>query len=137
MYASGRCPVIDISATATDDGYCFAVRDNGIGIDEHNLEVIFSLFHRLHPPQQYEGNGLGLTICRKIVGQHQGRIWVESDGPVADRPFSLRFPAGRKLMFFKSCFTFNLKIPLNSGSAENSFVLYGDPCRKRFFVMSC
>lgn len=87
-----RCPVIDISATATDDGYCFAVRDNGIGIDEHNLEVIFSLFHRLHPPQQYEGNGLGLTICRKIVGQHQGRIWVESDGPGCGSAFFFTLP---------------------------------------------
>jgi len=54
----------------------FQVRDNGIGIPQQHLERIFNPFHQLSPEK--EGVGMGLTLVRKIVEHHGGRIWVES-----------------------------------------------------------
>jgi light-regulated signal transduction histidine kinase (bacteriophytochrome) len=59
--------------------HTFYVRDNGIGIPERHLDTVFRIFKRLHGRDEFGGGtGAGLTIVRKIVERHHGRVWIES-----------------------------------------------------------
>lgn len=78
-YRREQTPQIHISAEKSDYGCVFSVKDNGIGIDPQHLEGIFTIFNRLHPKEEYEGTGIGLAIAQRIVHQHGGEIWAESE----------------------------------------------------------
>jgi PAS domain S-box-containing protein len=70
-------PRIHVSAERKGDEWLLAVADNGIGIDPNHAERIFAVFKRLHGRDAYPGSGIGLSICKRIVERHHGRIWVE------------------------------------------------------------
>jgi signal transduction histidine kinase len=76
----GTKPVVKISAEREGRYWHVRVEDNGIGIASDQLENIFAVFRRLHSAEEYEGTGIGLAICRKIVQHHRGEIWAESNG---------------------------------------------------------
>lgn len=79
LYRGSEAPTIRISSEKTDDWFTISVRDNGAGIDPRYNEDVFKPLKRLHG-KDYPGVGLGLTISRRIVEAHGGRMWVESDG---------------------------------------------------------
>ena len=85
-------PLVYISAARNATEWTLSVRDNGIGFEPQYAERIFAVFQRLHSRDEFQGNGIGLAICRKIVERHQGRIWAESQ-PGSGATFYFTVPA--------------------------------------------
>jgi light-regulated signal transduction histidine kinase (bacteriophytochrome) len=91
-YRGDAPPRVHVGVQRRDQEWVVSVRDNGIGIDPKYFERIFLLFQRLHGREHYEGTGIGLTIARKIIERHGGRIWVESQ-PGHGACFTFTLPA--------------------------------------------
>jgi PAS domain S-box-containing protein len=93
-YQNTGVPRIHVSAHRNgQDKWMFAVKDNGLGIDSQYFEKIFGMFQRLHKRGEFEGTGIGLAICKKIVERHGGRISVESQ-PGQGSTFSFALAGG-------------------------------------------
>jgi light-regulated signal transduction histidine kinase (bacteriophytochrome) len=85
-------PVVKVAASKVEGSWWFAVSDNGIGMEPSKAEEIFEPFHRLHGEGAYPGTGIGLAVCERIVEQHGGRIWAESE-PGKGSTFRFTLPA--------------------------------------------
>lgn len=71
-------PKIEIGCRTYKNFHQFYFKDNGIGIPKKKQEKVFGIFKRLHPTEVYEGTGIGLALCKKVVERHNGKIWIES-----------------------------------------------------------
>jgi PAS domain S-box-containing protein len=95
FHKEGEKPVIEIWSAATDEGLQIIIEDNGIGFEEQHVERIFAPFQRLHgKSSQYEGTGMGLAICKKIVERHGGSITAKST-PGEGACFIVFLPMGK------------------------------------------
>jgi signal transduction histidine kinase len=90
-FTDAHAPRVRVDARREDGMAVVSVTDNGIGIAPEDADLIFRPFHRLHGSERYEGTGIGLAVCQKIVAQHGGRIWVEGR-PGEGATFSFTVP---------------------------------------------
>jgi light-regulated signal transduction histidine kinase (bacteriophytochrome) len=90
-FSGDQRPIIHLTFEEREGTQVFGVKDNGIGIEPNYAREVFKPFRRLHGRAEYEGSGVGLAICRKIVGRHGGKIWVESE-PGKGAHFRFTFP---------------------------------------------
>jgi PAS domain S-box-containing protein len=77
-YQGEKTPVIEISAEKKNSLWQFTIKDNGIGIEQWFSERIFIVFQKLHDHRKYPGSGIGLALCKRVIGKHSGKIWFES-----------------------------------------------------------
>ncbi|MEL6654574.1 MAG: ATP-binding protein [Bacteroidota bacterium] len=77
FHRPGVPPYVEITVSAMNSYYLFRISDNGIGIPAEFKDSIFTLFQRLHGRGEYEGTGIGLSLCKKVVKSHLGEIWLD------------------------------------------------------------
>jgi light-regulated signal transduction histidine kinase (bacteriophytochrome) len=94
-FSGDQPPIIQLTFEESDGDLVFGVKDNGIGIEPKYAQQIFQPFRRLHGRAKYEGTGIGLAICRKVVERHGGKIWVESE-PGKGAHFRFTIPHSRR-----------------------------------------
>jgi light-regulated signal transduction histidine kinase (bacteriophytochrome) len=87
-------PRVTIDAERDGRFWRFTFTDGGIGVEDEYAERIFVIFQRLHSRDAYEGTGIGLAMCRKIIEYHGGRIWLEPAAPDRGARFTFTLPAG-------------------------------------------
>ncbi|QCS44266.1 PAS domain S-box protein [Natrinema versiforme] len=90
-YSGDEPPRVRVSAERSGRNWEISVRDEGIGIDPDDQDRVFRVFQRLHSREEYDGTGIGLALCRRIVERHGGRIWVDSE-PGEGSTFSFTIP---------------------------------------------
>ncbi len=78
-FHSEKSLTINITVEEKRDKWLFSIEDNGIGISPEFQERIFVIFQRLQSQENYDGTGIGLALCQKIILRHGGKIWVKSD----------------------------------------------------------
>ena len=88
----GQQPRIEVGSSVEDDRWRVTVRDHGIGIDPSQSGRLFQFFSRLQSRAKFDGTGMGLALCRRIVEHHGGRIWVESEGEGCGSTFAFEMP---------------------------------------------
>ena len=91
-YRGKEPPQVHVAAVQREGWTVFSVSDNGIGIEAPYREQIFGLFKRLHSRDQYPGSGIGLAICRRIVEQYGGRIWLDKSSAHGGSTFCFSLP---------------------------------------------
>ncbi|WP_263020539.1 PAS domain-containing sensor histidine kinase [Natronobiforma cellulositropha] len=91
QYSGEQQPQVSITATRAADEWLVSVSDEGIGIDDADADQVFEMFQRLHSHEEYEGTGIGLAVCKRIVDCHGGKIWLEST-PGHGSTFSFTLP---------------------------------------------
>jgi signal transduction histidine kinase len=83
---------ISVTVDSSEEHFVFAVKDSGIGLSEEDMGKLFAPFPGIHHGLSVTSTGLGLAICKGIVDMHQGKIWVESEGPGKGSTFSFTLP---------------------------------------------
>ncbi|WP_320443084.1 sensor histidine kinase [Halosolutus halophilus] len=91
-YSGDEPPRVHVTAERNGSNCTVSVADEGIGIDPADSDRVFEVFRRLHGREEYEGTGIGLALCKRIVERHGGEIWVDSE-PGEGSTFSFTLPA--------------------------------------------
>lgn len=78
-FNNSKTPKVLVTKEEKENEWLFTIGDNGIGIDSRYKDKVFQIFKRLHRREEYEGTGIGLSLCKRIINRHKGRIWFHSE----------------------------------------------------------